>query len=411
MEINTNLMAINSQRSMGVKQEEKSELAEKLSSGLRINRAGDDAAGLAISEKMRNQIKGFQQASRNAEDGISLIQTTEGALSEIYEMLTRVREMSIQSINDTYTNEDRKKLDIEAQQLILSIDDLANKAEFNEQKILTGDPTGKGLASVAAQKQNLAAALKTYYAHIGAHDSLLGMSYSVTTALPLQTALQSAIDLEYKIEALEIQAQGENSDIKQDVLTKISHFRVSFEQLYSSISQYEAQANSLRSAAISFATMAVSVEADMVAFVSKTLQATMNEKVGPNEFTFQVGPNNDQEIHLNIKAMNSTALGLDATKLDTPESAKLALTSVDAAVEIISRQKALLGAVQNRLEHTVKSVNISAENLQAAESQIRDADMAQEMMNLTKTNIISQASQSILVQANQVPQQVLQLLQ
>ncbi|OON94360.1 MAG: hypothetical protein ATN31_03505 [Candidatus Epulonipiscioides saccharophilum] len=410
MRINTNLMAINAQRNLGVNQGEQGGIMEKLSSGLRINRAGDDAAGLAISEKMRNQIRGLQQASRNGEDGISLIQTAEGALSETHEMLKRMREMAIQSMNDTYTDEDRKKMNLEAQQLITEIDGLAVKTEFNEQKLLTGDPTGDGLAEVAIQRESLAAALGSYYTKIGSYETKMGSAYRIEASTKMHIALQSVIDLEQKIAALEIRAAGEVPPEGQDVLKIVSDLRISLTNRQTSIAKMEASAATLKESAATLMASAIYMEANRVTSAAKALQATMNEDVGPNEFTFQVGANNGQVINLGIKAMDATALGLSATKLDTPESAGIALITIDAAVEIVSRQRAELGAVQNRLEHTVKNLNNTAENLQAAESQIRDADMAYEMVNLTRTNILSQATQSMLAQANQIPQQVLQLL-
>ncbi len=403
-------MAINSQRNLGINQGEQGSVMEKLSSGLRINRAGDDAAGLAISEKMRNQIKGLQQSSRNAEDGISLIQTAEGALAETHEMLKRMREMAIQSMNDTYTDEDREKLNLETQQLITEIDELAVKAEFNEQKLLTGDPTGTGLKSVADKNKSLADALRVYYSAVGTYESVLGMAYSVEAQLPLQIALQSVIDLEQKISALEVKASGESPAESQKVLTDVSNLRISLAALNASIAAIEATAAEYKEMAASYDIKAISIEAGLVTSVAKSLQATMNEKVGPNEFTFQVGANNGQTITLAIKAMDAIALGLSATKIDSPESSGIALTTIDAAVEIVSRQRAELGAVQNRLEHTVKNLNNTAENLQSAESQIRDADMAAEMVDFTRINILSQASQAMLAQANQIPSQILQLL-
>ncbi|OON94042.1 MAG: hypothetical protein ATN31_04560 [Candidatus Epulonipiscioides saccharophilum] len=410
MRINTNLMALNSQRNLSVNQGEQSGIMEKLSSGLRINRAGDDAAGLAISEKMRNQIKGLNQAARNAQDGISLIQTAEGALAEDHEMLKRLREMAIQSINDTYTDEDRKKLNLEAQQLITEVDELAIKAEFNERKLLTGDPTGKGLAVVAAKRGELADALEKYYTKIGEYEAKLGEAFKEENSSAMIMALQSVLDLENKIDALEIKATGETPEKGQAVLVSVSNLRINLAKKNAEIAGYEAAGAIHREAAASLKAEAINIEAVSVTGAAKALQATMNEQVGPNEFTLQVGANNNQDIVLSIKAMNATALGLSATKIDSPESSKIALSSIDAAVEIVSRQRAELGAVQNRLEHTVKNLNNTAENLQSAESQIRDADMAQEMVNFTRTNILAQASQAMLAQANQIPEQVLQLL-
>ncbi|ONI44538.1 hypothetical protein AN641_07070 [Candidatus Epulonipiscioides gigas] len=411
MRINTNLMAMNSQRNLKVNQGSQGKVMEKLSSGLRINRAGDDAAGLAISEKMRNQIKGLQQSSRNSEDGISLIQTAEGALGETHEMLKRMREMTIQSMNDTYTDEDRQKLDLELQELITEIDGVADKTEFNEQNLLTGDPTGMGLNSVATANKDLANIVSSYYSKMGSYEAKLGEAYSVENGTLINQAKQSLLDLEQKISALEVKAAGLNDVDAQKILQSVAAQKASLAGLEASIAGIEASAAVYKASANALREQAISIEAHGVVSMANKLQGIMNEAVGPNEFTFQVGANNDQTIQLNIKAMNATALGLTATKIDTPESANIALTTIDAAVEIVSRQRAELGAVQNRLEHTVKNLDNTAENLQSAESQIRDADMANEMVNLTRVNILSQASQSMLAQANQTPQQVLQLLQ
>ncbi|ONI44539.1 hypothetical protein AN641_07075 [Candidatus Epulonipiscioides gigas] len=410
MIINTNLMAINSQRNLGINQSEQGGVMEKLSSGLRINRAGDDAAGLAISEKMRNQIKGLEQSSRNSQDGISLIQTAEGALGESHDMLKRMREMTIQAMNDTYTEEDRKKLDIELQQLITEIDSTADKTEFNEKELLKGDPTGEGLASVGDARVKLASQQVKYYSMIKAEASMSGIAASIEEGSKMKQATQSLIDLEQKISALEVKAAGLTGADAQVILESVAANKASLAGLEASIAQIGASAASYRTQAASLRNGAISIEAHNVVSAAQKLQGIMNESVGPNEFTFQVGANNDQTIQLNIKAMDSTSLGLTATKIDTAESAHIALTTIDAAIEMISRQRAELGAVQNRLEHTVKNLDNTAENLQSAESQIRDADMAAEMVNLTRVNILSQSSQAMLAQANQAPQQVLQLL-
>ncbi len=268
MIINNNLSAMNAHRNLGINQVSQSSSMEKLSSGLRINRAGDDAAGLAISEKMRNQIRGLEQASRNAQDGISLIQTAEGALGETHSMLQRMRELSIQAQNDTYTADDRDKMDLEFQQLIKEIDGIADKTQFNDKDLLKADTS----------------------------------------------------------------------------------------------------------------------------------------------FTFHVGANAGQTISVDIDAMGAAALDIDAEGVGSSASAATALTAIDKAIELVSEQRATLGSVQNRLEHTIKNVDNTAENLQSAESNIRDTDMAAEMMKFTKYNIMSQAAQSMLAQSNQQPQQVLHLL-
>lgn len=271
MRINHNLSAMNANRQIGVNTTAQSKSIEKLSSGLRINRAGDDAAGLSISEKMRGQIRGLEQASSNAQDGISLIQTAEGALNETHSILQRMRELSVQAANDTNEDKDREMISKEFTALQEEITRLASDTEFNEKKLLDGKATS---------------------------------------------------------------------------------------------------------------------------------------------VTFQVGANAGQTIKLGIGDMRATSLKVNASviNIETRSAASAAITAVNTAINKVSEQRAALGSVQNRLEHTIAATDNTAENLQSAESRIRDVDMAKEMMEYSKNNILSQAAQSMLSQANQQPQNVLQLL-
>ena len=274
MRINHNLMAMNTHRMLGVNQNGTSKSIEKLSSGYRINRAGDDAAGLAISEKMRGQIRGVDQASRNSQDGISLIQTAEGALNETHDILQRMRELSVQASNDTYTDTDRDTIGNEVTQLEAEIDRIATSTEFNTKTLLKGG---------------------------------------------------------------------------------LSHVKI------------------------------------------------------------QVGANSGQLVDFALKTMTISALGVSGigSKIGAATGAASLssfITTINTALGKVSTERAKLGAVQNRLEHTIKNLDTSSENLQASESRIRDVDMAKEMMEFTKNNILQQAAQSMLAQANQQPQGVLQLL-
>ncbi|KON86291.1 flagellin [Sporosarcina globispora] len=284
MRINHNIAALNTYRQLGSANNAQSSSMEKLSSGLRINRAGDDAAGLSISEKMRGQIRGLEQSSKNAQDGISLIQTAEGALNETHAMLQRMRELAVQASNDTNTTEDRTAIQAEADQLAKDINRIAKDTQFNGQDLLTG-------------------------------------------------------------------AGGPNTN---------------------------------------------------------------------GTFTFQVGANEGQQITLTIADMTggtglSIASGDDetATAIDISSdaaAATAAITTINDAIKTVSAQRSNLGAYQNRLDYAINNIDTSAENLTAAESRIRDVDMAKEMMNQTKNSILAQASQAMLAQANQQPQGVLQLL-
>jgi len=269
MIINHNLNAMNAHRQMTGNTAASGKAMEKLSSGLRINRAGDDAAGLAISEKMRGQIRGLDQAARNSQDSISLIQTAEGALNETHSILQRMRELAVQAGNDTNVAADRTAIKTEIDELNKEINRIAGQTEFNTQKLLDGTFSGK---------------------------------------------------------------------------------------------------------------------------------------------QFQIGANNGQTITLSVNSMAATSLAVDSIAVSTTVTANAAVASIDAAITTVSSERSKLGAYQNRLEHTINNLGTSSENLSAAESRVRDVDMAKEMMNFSKNNILSQAAQAMLAQANQQPQGVLQLL-
>ncbi|QED49604.1 flagellin N-terminal helical domain-containing protein [Cytobacillus dafuensis] len=272
MKINHNIQALNAYRNLSNTMNQTSKSLEKLSSGLRINRAADDAAGLAISEKMRSQIRGLDMAERNALDGISLIQTAEGALNETHSILQRMRELAVQAANGTNDNKDRGELQKEVDQLVAEIDRIANDTEFNTKKLLDGSlKTGSGLV-------------------------------------------------------------------------------------------------------------------------------------------FQIGANEGQNVVLEIESMKAADLKVSGIKIDTQADADKNITVIQSAIDAVSSERSKLGAMQNRLEHTVNNLQTSNENLTSAESRIRDLDMAEEMTQFTRNNILNQAGQAMLAQANQLPQGILQLL-
>ena len=320
MRINNNLMAMNTHRQLGISNNQGSKSMEKLSSGFRINRAGDDAAGLAISEKMRGQIRGLNQASRNAQDGISLIQTAEGALTETHAILQRMRELAVQAANDTNNTSDRGEVQKEINQLTSEINRIANTTEFNTNKL--ANTTGTGF---------------TANFQVGANNG-----QSMTIEIKDMTA--TALGLE------------------------------------------------------GTASTAVTYNATVGASVS-TLGVATTAATGAT-FAATSGVNN---------GTSNTATGA-ALDVSNHTKAAAAVEVINNAIETVSSQRSTLGAYQNRLEHTIKNLNNSSENLQAAESRIRDVDMAKEMMEFTKTNILQQAAQAMLAQANQAPQGVLQLL-
>ncbi|MEK5071472.1 flagellin Hag [Sporosarcina sp. FSL K6-1508] len=311
MIINHNIAALNTHRQLGMNNMNASKNLEKLSSGLKINRAGDDAAGLAISEKMRGQIRGLDMAAKNSQDGISLIQTAEGALNETHSILQRMRELAVQSSNDTNTTSDRGEIQKEMNQLTSEINRIGNNTEFNTQKLINGDKTGSGNAMSFQVGSNNGQALKLEIADMRAAS-------------------------------LGIAGAAEDS-------AKVSG-----------------------SAGTSGASFAAAADTDKLTDVSA-----------------------GDEYALDITSHTK------ATK---------AVEVLDIAMAKVSAERSKLGSYQNRLEHTINNLGTASENLTAAESRIRDVDMAKEMMDFTKNNILTQAAQAMLAQANQQPQGVLQLL-
>ncbi|BAK56361.1 flagellin domain-containing protein FliC3 [Candidatus Arthromitus sp. SFB-mouse-Japan] len=399
MIINHNMNAMNAHRNMGSTTVSQGKSMEKLSSGLRINRAGDDAAGLAISEKMRSQIRGLNQASRNAQDGISMIQTAEGALSETQAIGQRMRELAVQSANGTYTDEDRELINQEFNQLKSEIDRIANDTEFNGSKVLNGDKSGEKIE----------------------FDTGSITSTAVNGGTPLDAANAVNVFLETDLKNVNTLGEGtfhlkltvDGNEAKIE-LTDTSKFNDNKAYVLDSIVIKDGAVGNdeheitLGGADFKLAKLKTHIQDANVETVDLTLNNKVTEKTDGVEL--QVGANKDQMIGVSIGNMGSRELGLGGVNVSTAEDAKDAIGRLDEAVSRISAQRADLGAAQNRLEHTIASTDNTAENLQAAESRIRDVDMAKEMMNLTKLNVLQQASQSMLAQANQAPQQVLSIL-
>lgn len=323
MIINHNMASLNTYRQMSTNEANTQSSLAKLSSGLRINKAGDDAAGLAISEKMRGQIRGLDQAARNAQDGISLIQTAEGALNETHSILQRMRELADQSANDTNTTTDRSEIQKEMNQLTSEINRIGNTTEFNTQKLIDGS----------------------------VH----------TTNLKFQIGANSSQSFTVDIFDMRSSALGLSSTAATGAATLTSS---------------GATANGVTVTA-----------ADVTASTGAT---------------FSTGTTNQLS-----DVSSGTEYGLDVSN---NAKASAAIKVIDKAIEQVSAERSKLGAYQNRLDHTINNLGTSSENLTAAESRVRDVDMAKEMMNFQKNNILSQAAQAMLAQANQQPQGVLQLL-
>ena len=391
MIINHNLNAMNAHKNMGSTTIAQGKAMEKLSSGLRINRAGDDAAGLAISEKMRSQIRGLNQASRNAQDGISMIQTAEGALSETQAIGQRMRELAVQSANGTYADEDRELINQEFKQLKSEIDRIASDTEFNGNKVLNGNVSGKEITvdkkTGSADKIGNANAqnIKNIFANVDEKE------------------LQSLGEGTFKIKL----TKGDGDEVKIELLDN-SKFNGNKEYVMDSKNiKITDTSVKLGGAEIKLAGLntAMTNKGDGGVLTFNNNAEKLNDGI-----KLQVGANQEQTIGLSVENMRSRELGLGGIGVGTAEDAQEAIKSLDGAISKISSQRADLGAAQNRLEHTIASTDNTAENLQAAESRIRDVDMAKEMMNLTKLNVLQQASQAMLSQANQAPQQVMSIL-
>lgn len=390
MIINHNMNALNAHRNMNINNTAAGKSMEKLSSGLRINRAGDDAAGLAISEKMRGQIRGLTQSSRNAADGISMIQTAEGALNETTNILQRMRELAVQASNDTNTTSDRNEIQKEIDALTEEVDRIANNTEFNTQKLLNGNKNGVGgevinkavTAKAGVFKFNLGAAIAD-----GTEITIDGKSITFDgTTGANETAAQNELEKQFENYSFTVTAAGEVT-----VTQKVG---------------FETDKESMR---VSSSGKAKVVKVETAGVGAK------NEELSDGKANVQVGANSNQSMRIEIGDMRAKALNIvnergNSLSVLSAEEANKAITAFDAALNEVSSQRANLGAVQNRLEYTISNLDNTAENLTSAESTLRDVDMAKEMMEYSKNNILNQAAQAMISQANQQPQNVLQLL-
>ena len=386
MVVQHNLQAMNSNRMLGVTTSSQAKVTEKLSSGYKINRAADDAAGLSISEKMRKQIRGLDQASANAQDGISSVQTAEGALGEVHDMLQRMNELAVQAANGTNSTSDRTAIQNEIKQLTTEIDRVAETTKFNETYLLKGDAKGS---------------VKTVY--MQPHDAGLKGS--------MGTVDESTHKVTFKLDSIavsdKIMIGGKEytvaADSKGDGDTKLDKTA-----LGAKIVDELVKANSIGTSAK--ATVTGGVDAGFeITLGSQTVSKALS-------FNLHVGADADMtnKIGVSIETMNSAYLGvkgLDVVGTDgLGTQATYAIDAIADAIQKVSDQRSALGAVQNRLEHTIKNLDNVVENTTAAESQIRDTDMASTMVEYTKNNILQQAGQSMLAQANQSTQGVLSLL-
>ena len=500
MIINHNISALNTYRQLALNNSNSSKSIEKLSSGYRINRAGDDAAGLAISEKMRGQIRGLNMAAKNAQDGISLIQTAEGALQETHAILQRMRELAVQAANDTNTKSDREELQKEIDQLAMEITRIANNTEFNTKRLLNGGISETGLGenwfqigansgqslsisigamdakTLGVSRDIIGTEINDDAAHVegaevsgsadaaGLYDgntiTVAAETVGATKAKLTVTAVNTDLTGLNGTETIVINVDGTETTVTLDS----EDLPEDLEELAGIISSgltgkanvsFDSSTNVLTIESLSDGSSSyIEIVSDGTGVFGvgnatgsdSSIKVTVSDGENDDyEFTGLQGNETEllvssgafkglkittdgafdnslsAQITLTLKeakaatfnaAANTTVdaetyAGIDVS---SQEAASDAITTIQAAIEKVSTERARLGAYQNRLEHTINNLGASAENLTAAESRIRDVDMAKEMMEFTKNSILQQAAQAMLAQANQMPQGVLQLL-
>lgn len=383
MRIQHNISALNAHRQLSNNTSALSKNLEKLSSGYRINRAGDDAAGLAISEKMRAQIRGLDQATANANDAISLVQTAEGGLQETHSILQRMRELAVQSANGTYQDTvDREALNKEMTALKSEIDRISTSTNFNGINLLDGSLGGTEATGAGDGITNLTG-------DNAAKFTISGGNLAVTDTITLTS---DGTNLTAATTATTTGVTFTSTDGKTFTANVGDTATV-------------ADANKWKGVTLTVENAIAGDEDDTVTVTPGTASA--------NSLKFRIGTSGttDGQVALNIENMNSASLQITDASIATQNDAASAIELIDSAINQVSMQRADLGAMQNRLEHTVNNLGTTAENLTSAESRIRDVDMAKEMMAMTKNNILNQAATAMLAQANTMPQSVLQLLQ
>jgi len=458
MVVQHNMQAMNANRMLGVTMGAQAKSTEKLSSGYKINRAADDAAGLSISEKMRKQIRGLDQASTNAEDGVSAVQTAEGALTEVHSMLQRMNELAVQAANGTMSANDRGNIQDEIDQLVTEIDRVAETTKFNETYLLKGNAIEetKYLAahdagfegsiietdtkatfvmkalklgdtiSIGGKNYTVGgtttAVVNSIQGHISTGDTVIinGKSYEIGTL----NTLEGKVDENYiKTKLIKGDTTIKLSNGKTYAVVKSDSSRnvetdtvLTTTELYTKINDELTRANKVGDTEGSGGSQEVTAGRTATATVAKfTIDKGSTKVMGSMEVGLHVGADADgtNKISMKIEAMSAKNLGVKGLNVvdKTGAAASYAIDAIADAVAKVSKQRSALGAVQNRLEHTIANLDNVVENTTSAESRIRDTDMAEEMVSYSKNNILQQAGQSMLAQANQSNQGVLSLLQ
>ena len=409
MRIQHNIMAMNAYRNYANNTSALSKNLEKLSSGYKINRAGDDAAGLAISEKMRAQITGLDKAQDNAKDGISLVQTAEGALTEVHDMLNRMYELAEQSANGTFEDgTDRKQLQKEVDQLKSEINRIADSANFNGIKLLDGSMSATAVTKITGAATNNTAGVDVSIMADSVIDSTgkrTNLKFKLAADTTGKAGVKVAKDGTVTITVANEDKDGHTAADIQALLAKAvaSGAGVSDDML-----------SAVQNATVTGAGISVPTSTANASTWTSLAQGTGTTTPNTGKpLTLQIGDTSDSfnQLRVGIKNCHVDALGLTDMKIGDQDSAAKALDKIKSAINYVSDVRGTLGATQNRLDHTINNLSVMQENIQDAESTIRDTDVADEMMAYTKNNILIQSAQAMLAQANQVPQGVLQLLQ
>ena len=392
MRINQNIMALNAYRNLSTTNTAMGKSLEKLSSGFRINRAADDAAGLVISQGLRAQVSGLKQATRNAQDGISVVQTAEGALNEVQNMLNRMRDFAVQAAN-TGTNDTsaRTAAQAEINELSAEITRISGSTKFGQQALLNGNfgVTAAVKTGFSASSSVTLAAAATFTADVAGTGAVTvnltaGTYTGAQYAAHMQAAIRSALT------GGTVAQQALADKVTVEATTVGSGFTMSVK------------------AAVSAGQNVVLADGTNTPLAGLNLVGTGTAASGTGG-VFQVGANAGETINVTLASVSAAGLGVSA--LDVVNSASTAITAIDSAITSVSTTRGNLGAIQNRFESTIANLQVSVENLSASESRIRDTDMAQEMTNFTRAQILQQAGTAMLAQANAAPQTVLRLLQ
>ena len=414
MVVQHNLTAMNSNRMLGVTTSTQAKSTEKLSSGYKINRAADDAAGLSISEKMRKQIRGLTQASSNAQDGISAVQTAEGALNEVQDMLQRMNELAVKAANGTNSEDDRNYIQDEVNQLIKEIDRVSTTTKFNETYLLKGDDSVKFTAPGTT--------LKAAKGTDGATNAK--QTYTLTIAADSFKTEGGKSDVTFSLMGKNFSVRLEETDDNKTLAKKLTKAMNENQITDSNVGAFKA---TVTDNVITLTAEKDGVVADNTVIKDKAELTAKGTGVLTLDLHVGADSTSDNQISVDIKQMSASVLGLktgnsttgDATgDLDTllvngkdDKNARAAIDTISSALQEVSKQRSALGAAQNRLEHTISNLDNVVENTTSAESSIRDTDMATEMVKYSNNNILAQAGQAMLAQANQSNQGVLSLLQ